>query len=97
MKLPYYQREKVDGLWLRTSDAIKVSRHMSSLSSEERAKEPCIGEERANLLVAGCAITDVICETWPTKIIRVADRGLREGMLMGLMQQRQQVKIVNGL
>ena len=97
MKLPYYQREKVDGLWLRTSDAIKVSRHMSSLSSEERAKEPCIGEERANLLVAGCAITDVICETWPTKIIRVADRGVREGMLMGLMQQREQVKIVNGL
>ena len=97
MKLPYYQREKVDGLWLRTSDAIKVSRHMSSLSPAERAKEPCIGKERANLLVAGCAITDVICETWPTKIIRVADRGLREGMLMGLMQQRQKVKIVNGL
>ena len=97
LKLPYYQRDKVDGLWLRTSDAIKVSRHMSSLSPAERAKEPCIGEERANLLVAGCAITDVICETWPAKIIRVADRGLREGMLMGLMQQRQKVKIMNGL
>jgi exopolyphosphatase/guanosine-5'-triphosphate,3'-diphosphate pyrophosphatase len=97
LKLPYYQRDKVDGLWLRTSDAIKVSRHMSSLSPAERAKEPCIGEERANLLVAGCAITDVICEIWPAKIIRVADRGLREGMLMGLMQQRQKVKIMNGL
>ena len=97
LKLPYYQRDKVDGLWLRTSDAIKVSRYMSSLSPLERAKEPCIGEERANLLVAGCAITDVICEIWPSKIIRVADRGLREGMLMGLMQQRQKVKIVNGL
>jgi len=97
LKLPYYQRDKVDGLWLRTSDAIKVSRYMSSLSPLERAKEPCIGEERANLLVAGCAITDVICEIWPSKIIRVADRGLREGMLMGLMQQKQKVTIVNGL
>jgi len=97
LKLPYYQRDKVDGLWLRTSDAIKVSRYMSSLSPLERAKEPCIGEERANLLVAGCAITDVICEIWPSKIIRVADRGLREGMLMGLMQQKQKVTIANGL
>jgi len=97
LKLPYYQRDKVDGLWLRTSDAIKVSRYMSSLSPLERAKEPCIGEERANLLVAGCAITDVICEIWPSKIMRVADRGLREGMLMGLMQQKQKVTIANGL
>jgi len=97
LKLPYYQRDKVDGLWLRTSDAIKVSRYMSSLSPLERAKEPCIGEERAKLLVAGCAITDVICEIWPSKIIRVADRGLREGMLMGLMQQKQKVTIANGL
>ena len=66
---------------------------MASKSPEERAKEPCIGEDRARLLVAGCAITDVICELWPSKMIRVADRGLREGMLMGLMQQSQKLNM----
>ena len=93
LKLPYYQRAKVDGLWLRSIDAVNVARDMASKSPEERAKEPCIGEDRARLLVAGCAITDVICELWPSKMIRVADRGLREGMLMGLMQQSQKLNM----
>jgi len=95
LKLPYYQRDKVDGLWLRASDAVRVARHMASLSPEDRAKEPCIGVDRSKLLVAGCAITDVLCEMWPSKMVRVADRGLREGMLMGLMQQRQKVNLVD--
>jgi len=88
LKLPYYQRAKVDGLWFRSADAVSVARDMGSKSFEERAKEPCIGKDRANLLVAGCAITDVLCEMWPSKMIRVADRGLREGILIGLMMQR---------
>ena len=96
LKLPYYQRDKVDGLWLRSSDAVRVARDMASRSPEDRAKEPCIGEDRAKLLVAGCAITDVLCEMWPSKMVRVADRGLREGMLMGLMQQSQKVNVVKG-
>lgn len=85
LKLPYYQRNKVDGLWLRSHDAVTVARDMASLSPEDRAKEPCIGEDRARMLVAGCAIIDVVCEMWPSKMIRVADRGLREGMLIGLI------------
>jgi len=92
LKLPYYQRAKVDGLWLRSSDAINVAREMGSRSFDDRAKEPCIGKDRANLLVAGCAITDVLCEMWPSKMIRVADRGLREGILIGLMQKGQKPK-----
>ena len=89
LKLPYYQRAKVDGLWFRSSDAVNVARDMGSRSFDERAKEPCIGTDRANLLVAGCAIIDVLCEMWPSKMIRVADRGLREGILIGLMQKGQ--------
>ncbi|MDB2437564.1 Ppx/GppA family phosphatase [Hellea sp.] len=95
LKLPYYQRDKVDGLWLRSSDAVRVARDMASRSPADRAKEPCIGEDRSKLLVAGCAITDVLCEMWPSKMVRVADRGLREGMLMGLMQQSQKVNFIN--
>ncbi len=97
LKLPFYQRDKVDGLWLRSTDAIKVARDMASRSPEERAKEPCIGEDRARLLVAGCAITDVVCEMWPSKMIRVADRGLREGILRGLMDQGQKLNSANKL
>lgn len=89
LKLPFYQRAKVDGLWLRTADALSVARDMGGRTFEDRAKEPCIGNDRAKLLVAGCAIIDVLCENWPSKMIRVADRGLREGMLIGLMQKGQ--------
>ncbi len=92
LKLPYYRRDKVDGLWFRSRDAVRVARSMASRSPEERAKEPCIGRDRAKLLVAGCAITDVVCEMWPSKMIRVADRGLREGMLMGLMNRKQTIR-----
>jgi len=92
LKLPYYQRAKVDGLWFRSADAVAVARDMGSRTLEERAKEPCIGEDRAHLLVAGCAITDVICDIWPSKMIRVADRGLREGMLIGLMRKGQKLQ-----
>ena len=96
LKLPYYQRDKVDGLWLRSSDAVRVARDMASRSPTDRAKEPCIGQDRATLLVAGCAITDVLCEMWPSKMVRVADRGLREGMLMGLMRQTQKINVIKG-
>lgn len=91
LKLPYYQRAKVDGLWLRSADAVSVARDMGARPFDERAKEPCIGTDRAHLLVAGCAITDVLCEMWPSKMIRVADRGLREGILIGLMQKSQKL------
>jgi len=91
LKLPYYQRDKVDGLWMPATAAVEIARDMASRSYEDRAKEPSIGADRSRLLVAGCAITDVLCELWPSERIRVADRGLREGMLMGLMQQSQKL------
>jgi len=94
-KLPYYQRDKVDGSWMPAEKAVEICREMASQSYEERAQEPCIGEDRAKLLVAGCAITDVLCEMWPSDQIRVADRGLREGILMGLMQRSQKL-VTNG-
>jgi exopolyphosphatase/guanosine-5'-triphosphate,3'-diphosphate pyrophosphatase len=56
------------------------------MSYDERVALPCIGVERADLVVAGCAILDAICETWPVGRLRVADRGLREGILFNLMR-----------
>ncbi len=91
LKLPYYQRDRVDGLWMQQSAAVKIAREMASRSLDERAAEPSIGKDRSHMLVAGCAIIDVLCEMWPCDRLRVADRGLREGILMGLMGQSQKV------
>ena len=85
LRLPHYQRRRVDGLWMPTDNAVALAREMASRDIVERAAVPSIGKDRAKLLVAGCAIIDVLCEIWPAKRIRVADRGLREGILLGLI------------
>lgn len=89
LKLPYYQRDKVDGIWMDTKNIVDTARRLSSMPLSERQQEPCIGQDRATMLTAGCAILDVISELWPSEQTRVADRGLREGMLMGLMNKTQ--------
>ncbi len=89
LKLPYYQRNKIDGIWVDSKDIYATAQRLAALPLAERQKEPCIGEDRAAMLTAGCAIVEVLCELWPSERIRVADRGLREGMLMGLMNKTQ--------
>jgi len=92
--LTRYRRDRVDGLWLSSSDARAVSQSLRAMSFEERSAEPCIGEERADLVVCGCAILEGLQREWPASRIRVADRGLREGILDGLAcEARAQRKI----
>jgi exopolyphosphatase/guanosine-5'-triphosphate,3'-diphosphate pyrophosphatase len=64
-----------------------VIARIAAMSYQERAAQPSIGRERADLVIAGCAILDAICRTWPVGRLRVADRGLREGILFNLMRQ----------
>lgn len=85
LNLAQYQRAKVDGLWLDRSDTDQVIERLLAHSLTERAKEPCIGEERADLVLAGCAILQAVQREWPSRRIRVADRGLREGLLLSMM------------
>ncbi len=87
LRLPRYDRSFVDGTYLAFDDIDRVSRGLAAMSGEERAGLPCIGRDRADLVVAGCAILDAICRTWPVGSLRVADRGVREGILMGLMRE----------
>lgn len=87
LKLEQYRRTAVDGLWLDRKDALQVNEKLRAMSFEERANQPCIGHERADLVVYGCAILEAILLEWPSERIRVADRGLREGMLIELSQQ----------
>ena len=84
LKLDRYRRTAVDGLWISRSRTVEISEKLRAMSFEQRANEPCIGRERADLVVCGCAILQAIMDVWPADRIRVADRGLREGILTQL-------------
>jgi exopolyphosphatase/guanosine-5'-triphosphate,3'-diphosphate pyrophosphatase len=83
--LPRYDRNVVDGSFLGFDAIRSVSRALAAMNFEERMKNPCVGRERADLVVSGCAILEAICNLWPVGRLRVADRGVREGILLGLM------------
>ena len=85
LDLPRYDRRRVDGLWMRAGALDRVQRRLVASSLEERRASPCIGNERADLVLAGCAILEAIRREWPSDRLRVADRGLREGMLSDMM------------
>jgi exopolyphosphatase/guanosine-5'-triphosphate,3'-diphosphate pyrophosphatase len=87
MRLPRYDRNLVDGSWLGLDEIREHSRHLAELGYAARASQPCIGPERADLVVAGCAILEAICRLWPVSRVRVADRGLREGIILGMMSR----------
>jgi exopolyphosphatase/guanosine-5'-triphosphate,3'-diphosphate pyrophosphatase len=86
LALPRYNRRRVDGTVLSFDDLRRASRLLAGQNHDERARQPCIGYERADLVLAGCAILEAICRMWPVGRLRVADRGIREGILLGLMR-----------
>jgi exopolyphosphatase/guanosine-5'-triphosphate,3'-diphosphate pyrophosphatase len=83
--LPRYDRNMVDGSYLRFGDVERISQDLAIRDCKGRATLPCIGLERADLVLSGCAILSAICRLWPVGRLRVADRGVREGILMSLM------------
>ena len=85
LELPQYDRRAIDGLILPASSMREVSGRLSAMSPDERRTLPCIGNDRADLVVAGCAILESILDIWPTERLGVADRGIREGILRSLM------------
>jgi exopolyphosphatase/guanosine-5'-triphosphate,3'-diphosphate pyrophosphatase len=87
LRLPKYERNRVDGCWLEVGQVRSVMDELLGASYEERVAEPCIGHERADLVLAGCAILEAMLRMWPCERLRVADRGLREGILATLMTE----------
>ncbi len=87
MGLRRYDRRRVDGCWLQTDDVRRVSNNLVAMSFAQRVAQPCIGTDRADLVLAGCAILEAMMRTWPCDRLRVADRGLREGILATLMTE----------
>lgn len=87
--LPRYDRRAVDGSHLRVEHARAIIRKLVTLDFDGRAGHPCIGPERADLVLAGCAVLEAICDCCPVDRLRIADRGLREGILVDLIGAAQ--------
>jgi exopolyphosphatase/guanosine-5'-triphosphate,3'-diphosphate pyrophosphatase len=85
--LPRYDRRRVDGTWLAGGVVADLIETLVGMDYDTRIANPCIGRERADLVLAGCAILEAIRRRWPCDRLRVADRGLREGMLVELMAE----------
>lgn len=90
--LTRYQRSRVDGLWMDTAECRAVIANLLAQTLAERAANPCIGKDRADLVLPGSAILDAVLRLWPATRIRVADRGLREGVLMRLISAHQDAR-----
>jgi exopolyphosphatase / guanosine-5'-triphosphate,3'-diphosphate pyrophosphatase len=87
LELPRYERRHVDGCWMSDGEVTGVVERLLAMSYEGRVANPCIGADRADLVLAGCAILDAIRRAFPCERLRVADRGLREGMLVQMMRE----------
>lgn len=88
LKLERYDRSKVDGLWMTHSDCRVVVDRLLGLGAIGRENEPCIGKDRADLVLAGAAILQAVQNLWPCERLRVADRGLREGLLLSMVKKK---------
>jgi exopolyphosphatase/guanosine-5'-triphosphate,3'-diphosphate pyrophosphatase len=87
LNLPRYDRRRVDGVWMNDADVSATVAKLLGMSYRERVANNCISIERADLVLAGCAILDAIRNAFPMPRLRVADRGLREGMLVEMMRE----------
>jgi exopolyphosphatase/guanosine-5'-triphosphate,3'-diphosphate pyrophosphatase len=85
--LERYERQKVDGLWMSAGEVDVTMEALIGMNFDRRVSHPCIGRDRADLVLPGCAIFEAIRREWPTERVRVADRGLREGILISLMDE----------
>jgi len=90
LNLARYDRAKVDGLWLSKDECRRAAAQLLALGPEGRANQPCIGPDRADLVLAGAAILEAAQAVWPCDRVRVADRGLREGILLSLMAEEEE-------
>jgi exopolyphosphatase/guanosine-5'-triphosphate,3'-diphosphate pyrophosphatase len=87
LNLPRYDRRRVDGVWMSDAHITSTIGRLLGMSYQERANNNCISVDRADLVLAGCAILDAIRKAFPLPRLRVADRGLREGMLVEMMRE----------
>ena len=89
LNLPRYNRSAVDGISITRQDIDRAIAKIKRLGDEGRRRHPCIGAQKADLTMAGCAIIEALCSFWPIEEITVADRGIREGILLDMMHSNK--------
>lgn len=87
LELEYYDRARIDGLTLPVEKLRQAIEGILAMSPAERNAHPCIGPERGDFMVAGCAVLDAVLDAWPVKELTIGDRGVREGIILRLMQE----------
>ncbi len=95
LNLPRYNRSAVDGISITRQDIDRAIAKIKRLGDEGRKKHPCIGAQKADLTMAGCAIIEGLCSFWPIEEITVADRGIREGILLDMMHSNRSKNFYN--
>lgn len=86
LNLPRYNRDRVDGIWMKRAECEAAADRLRAMGNAGRSAEACIGPDRADLVLAGAAILEAVQRNWPSERVRVADRGLREGLLLERMR-----------
>lgn len=92
LNLTRYNRSAVDGLALSAQDVDKTISKIKRMGDEGRKKHACIGMQKADLTIAGCAIIEGLMSFWNVSEITIADRGIREGILLDLMHSEKHEK-----
>ena len=87
LELPRYDRARIDGITLPIPDIQRTTQKLLAMRPSERFNHPCIGADRADFIISGCAIFEAISRMWPTGNITIADRGVREGIILSLFNQ----------
>ena len=95
LNLSRYNRSAVDGLALSAQDVDKTISKIKRMGDEGRKKHACIGMQKADLTIAGCAIIEGLMSFWNISEITIADRGIREGILLDLMHSDRKDKKYN--
>ncbi len=94
LNLTHYNRSVVDGLTMSYNDLMRTINKIKRMGDEGRKKHACIGAQKADLTVAGCAIIEGLMTFWNMSELTIADRGIREGILLDLMHSDNSIKKV---
>lgn len=89
LNLPRYNRAAVDGLAMSGSEIMQVINRIKKMGHEGRCRHSCIGKQKADLTISGCSIIEALTTFWPVSEVTIADRGIREGILLDMMHHQK--------
>ncbi len=83
------QYESVHRYEVLHSEIIHVLAMLSRKTQKERLLVPGLNPERADIILAGMLVVDELMRRTRTNLLRINGQGIREGLILHSMQQRQ--------